>query len=89
MGKFPKMDARTAAYNWATSATFGRSEEAPPKALGDLLESITGAIYVDSNYDLETAWKVWVCWSATAMCGCHQVAGRCGIPSWLYSACLG
>ncbi|KAK9856145.1 hypothetical protein WJX84_010015 [Apatococcus fuscideae] len=58
LGKLPRMDARTAAYNWATSATFGRSAEAPPKALGDLLESITGAVYVDCDYDLETAWKV-------------------------------
>ncbi len=52
------MDTRTAAYNWATSAAFGRSEEAPPKALGDLLESVTGAVYVDCGCDLETAWKV-------------------------------
>ncbi|EFJ07436.1 hypothetical protein SELMODRAFT_429802 [Selaginella moellendorffii] len=29
-----------------------------PKVLGDLLESITGAIFVDTNFDLEKLWRV-------------------------------
>ncbi|XP_044756151.1 endoribonuclease Dicer [Coccinella septempunctata] len=29
-----------------------------PKALGDLFEAIAGAIFLDSNYSLETVWKV-------------------------------
>lgn len=30
----------------------------PPKVLGDLLESVMGAVFVDSNYDLRTAFTV-------------------------------
>jgi endoribonuclease Dicer len=29
-----------------------------PKALGDIFESIAGAVYMDSGYSLETVWKV-------------------------------
>ncbi|WOK91952.1 endoribonuclease [Canna indica] len=29
----------------------------PPKVLGDIIESIAGAIYVDSGYNKETVWK--------------------------------
>ena len=30
----------------------------PPKVLGDLLESLAGAIFLDSGMDLETVWRV-------------------------------
>ncbi|XP_074663232.1 endoribonuclease Dicer-S-like [Tubulanus polymorphus] len=30
-----------------------------PKALGDIFESVAGAIYLDSGMDLETVWKVY------------------------------
>ena len=30
-----------------------------PKALGDLFESIAGAIYLDSGYNLEEVWRVY------------------------------
>lgn len=30
-----------------------------PKALGDVFESIAGAIYLDSNYSLDTVWRVY------------------------------
>ena len=29
-----------------------------PKVLGDILESIAGAIFIDSGMDLETVWNV-------------------------------
>ena len=54
----PAMETRVAAYNWATSAAFGRGGGGPPKVLGDLLESVAGAVYVDCSFDLEAAWKV-------------------------------
>ena len=31
-----------------------------PKVLGDVLEAIIGAIYIDSGHDLETVWKVYL-----------------------------
>lgn len=30
-----------------------------PKALGDVFESVAGAIYLDSNMSLDTVWKVY------------------------------
>ena len=30
-----------------------------PKVLGDIYESVAGAIYLDSNMDLDTVWKVY------------------------------
>ncbi len=30
----------------------------PPKVLGDVLESVAGAIYLDSGCCLETVWRV-------------------------------
>ena len=30
----------------------------PPKVLGDLLESLAGAIFLDSGMNLETVWRV-------------------------------
>ena len=41
----------------------GESEEAEdvevPKALGDVFESVAGAIYLDSKMSLNTVWKVY------------------------------
>ena len=41
----------------------GESEEAEdvevPKALGDVFESVAGAIYLDSHMSLNTVWKVY------------------------------
>ncbi len=39
--------ARLAAYAWATDATFGRSGCGAPKVMADVLESLTGAVYLD------------------------------------------
>ena len=30
----------------------------PPKVLGDILESLAGAIFIDSGFSLESVWKV-------------------------------
>lgn len=30
----------------------------PPKVLGDILESLAGAIFIDSGMSLEAVWKV-------------------------------
>lgn len=30
-----------------------------PKAMGDIFESLAGAIYMDSNMSLETVWQVY------------------------------
>ncbi len=30
----------------------------PPKVLGDILESVAGAIFLDSKMDLEAVWEV-------------------------------
>lgn len=40
------------------SAGFGVGFSAAPKVLGDLFESILGAIYVDSGGSLDTLWQV-------------------------------
>ena len=40
------------------SAGFGQGFAAAPKVLGDLFESIIGAVYIDSGGDLEALWKV-------------------------------
>lgn len=36
----------------------GSAELDPPKALGDVLESLAGAIFLDSGMSLEAVWKV-------------------------------
>lgn len=68
-----EMKARLAAYNWATSASFGRGGEGPPKVLGDVLESVAGAVYVDCGFNLKAAWEVGhkqdcLCMSITTPC---------------------
>lgn len=30
----------------------------PPKVLGDILESLAGAIFIDSGMSLETVWEI-------------------------------
>ena len=40
------------------SAGFGQGFAAAPKVLGDLFESIVGAVYIDSGGDLEVLWQV-------------------------------
>lgn len=44
--------------NLFISAGFGEGFAAAPKVLGDLFESIVGAIYIDSGGDLEILWQV-------------------------------
>ncbi len=39
--------ARRAAFAWATDATFGRSGCGAPKVLADIVESLTGAVFLD------------------------------------------
>lgn len=39
--------------------TFGQQDDAPPpKALGDLVEALIGAVFVDSGFDEDTTWQV-------------------------------
>jgi hypothetical protein len=40
------------------SAGFGQAFAAAPKVLGDLFESIAGAVFVDSGGDIDVLWKV-------------------------------
>ena len=51
----------------ATDETWGKEEEEkeeeveeldPPKALGDILEALAGAVFLDSGLSLETVWNV-------------------------------
>lgn len=44
--------------NLYISAGFGEGIAAAPKVLGDLFESIAGAVYIDSGGNLEVLWKV-------------------------------
>ncbi|KAK9817465.1 hypothetical protein WJX74_006245 [Apatococcus lobatus] len=53
-----ELEARAAAYNWATSAAFGRGSGGPPKVLGDVLESVAGAAYVDTAFELDSTWQI-------------------------------
>ena len=42
--------------------TMGKDEEVEleiPKALGDIFESVAGAIYLDSGMSLDTVWRVY------------------------------
>jgi hypothetical protein len=32
----------------------------PPKVLSDIVESLTGAIYFDSNFNQEEVWRVYI-----------------------------
>ncbi|CAJ1794964.1 unnamed protein product [Sphenostylis stenocarpa] len=42
----------------SSSSTFGyESETSPPKVLGDIIESLAGAILVDSGYNKEVVWQ--------------------------------
>lgn len=50
--------ARRAAFAWATDATFGCSGCGAPKVLADIVESLTGAVFLDSSKDLEAVWRV-------------------------------
>ncbi|GFT59330.1 putative dicer-2, partial [Nephila pilipes] len=38
---------------------FQLEEVEVPKALGDVFESVAGAIYLDSGMSLDTVWKVY------------------------------
>ncbi|XP_039686333.1 endoribonuclease Dicer homolog 2 isoform X2 [Medicago truncatula] len=43
-------DQSSSSFGWESEATF-------PKVLGDIIESLAGAIFVDSGYDKEAVWK--------------------------------
>lgn len=51
-------DAKAAALQWASEAAFGSTEVAAPKILGDIVESLVGAVYIDSNHDFDKTWQV-------------------------------
>lgn len=43
------MARRKAAYAWASAAGFNKSGSGAPKVMADIMESITGAVYLDSG----------------------------------------
>ena len=43
------MARRNAAYAWASAAGFNKSGSGAPKVMADIMESITGAVYLDSG----------------------------------------
>ena len=51
-------DAKAAALEWASQAAFGNTEVAAPKILGDVIESLVGAVYIDSGKHFEKTWEV-------------------------------
>lgn len=51
-------DARTAALQWASESAFGNTEVAAPKILGDIVESLVGAVYLDTNHNFDQTWEV-------------------------------
>lgn len=51
-------DAKAAALQWASEAAFGSTEVAAPKILGDIVESLVGAVYIDTNHDFDKTWQV-------------------------------
>ena len=53
-------DAKAAALQWASEAAFGNTEVAAPKILGDIVESLVGAVYIDTNHDFDKTWQVQV-----------------------------
>lgn len=48
-GAAARQAARRAAFAWATDATFGRSGCGAPKVLADIVESLTGAVFLDCD----------------------------------------
>ena len=50
------------AMDWAEEEEESDDEEVeeldPPKALGDILEALAGAVFLDSGLSLETVWRV-------------------------------
>ena len=51
-------DAKAAALQWASEAAFGNTEVAAPKILGDIVESLVGAVYIDSKHNFDLTWQV-------------------------------
>ena len=51
-------DAKSAALQWASEAAFGSTEVAAPKILGDIVESLVGAVYIDTDHDFDKTWQV-------------------------------
>lgn len=45
-------------YYLAETECFELEEVEVPKALGDVFESVAGAIYLDSGMSLDTVWRV-------------------------------
>jgi endoribonuclease Dicer len=40
--------------------SFGLGDCKAPKVLGDIIESIAGAVFLDSGYDTSAVWKVFI-----------------------------
>ncbi|DBA77940.1 TPA: Dicer-like protein 1 [Trebouxia sp. C0005] len=51
-------DAKAAALMWASEAAFGNTEVAAPKILGDIVESLVGAVYIDSHCNFDKTWEI-------------------------------
>ena len=51
-------DAKAAALMWASEAALGNTEVAAPKILGDIVESLVGAVYIDSHCNFDKIWEV-------------------------------
>ncbi|KAL0046074.1 hypothetical protein WJX82_001682 [Trebouxia sp. C0006] len=51
-------DAKAAALMWASEAAFGNTEVAAPKILGDIVESLVGAVYIDSHCNFDRTWQI-------------------------------
>ncbi len=76
-------DAKAAALMWASEAAFGNTEVAAPKILGDIVESLVGAVYIDSHCNFDKTWEV----RPTTMSVCLSACLPACLPACL-SVCL-
>ena len=44
--------------HWLAGATYGRGIHSAPKVLGDVVEALIGAVFIDCHRDLVRTWKV-------------------------------
>ena len=51
------MERRQAAYAWASSAGFSKTGMGAPKVMADLVESLAGAVFLDTDrYSMLSSW---------------------------------
>lgn len=53
-----KLSAEDAWAKLLSTGPFGLDNSSAPKALSDIVESLLGAVYLDSGHSLETSWEV-------------------------------